>query len=214
MSRLTNRHTMYLSINPYNPEKRKIAKVIDCLQNGGIIIYPTDTVYGLACAISKPRAMERLCRLKRISPKKANLTFICNNLSQLAQYAIQMDNPTFKLLKHTLPGPYTYILKANNKVPKLFKNNKKTIGFRIPDNVIAQTIVQEMGVPILSSSLKKDDDFIQYPTEPYEIKTSFGKLVDIIIDGGIGGYTPSTVIDCTGYEPQLIRAGAGAWDYL
>ena len=203
---------MYLTVNSYNPEKRKITKVVNCLENGGVIIYPTDTVYGLACAINKPRAMERLCRLKGIAPKKANLTFICNDLSQLSQYAHQLNNQTFKLLKRTLPGPYTYILKANNKVPKLFKNNKKTIGFRIPDNVIAQTIVTEMGVPILSSSLKKDDDFLEYPTEPYEIEELFGKLVDIIIDGGIGGLTPSTVVDCTGFEPVLIREGVGEWE--
>ncbi len=200
---------MFLQINSENPSSRKIAKVVECLENGGIIIYPTDTVYGLGCDIHNPKAVERICRIKGIKPNKANLSFICNDLSHLSEYAAQLDNQTFKLLKRTLPGPFTYILKASNVVPKLFKSNKKTVGIRVPDNNIAQTIIAELGRPILSTSLKSENDFIEYLTDPYDIHEQYQKLVDIVIDGGVGGNQPSTVVDCTGSSPEVIRQGAG-----
>ena len=195
---------MFLQINTENPSMRKIGKVIECLENGGVIVYPTDTVYGLGCDIHNQKAVERICRIKGIKPNKANLSFICNDLSHLSEYAAQLDNSTFKLLKRTLPGPFTFILKASNVVPKLFKNNKKTVGIRVPDNKIAQTLVQELGRPILSTSLKADDDFVEYLTDPFDIYEQYKKLVDIVIDGGIGRTVPSTVVDCTGYEPCLL----------
>ncbi|MEM7102698.1 MAG: L-threonylcarbamoyladenylate synthase [Bacteroidota bacterium] len=200
---------MLLKINPDNPEMRKINQVVDCLSRGGIIIYPTDTVYGLGCDIHNQKAVERVCRLKGVNPRKVNLSFICNDMSQLSDYAVQFDNRVFKTMKRSLPGPYTFILNANNNVPKLFKNNKKTVGIRIPDNNIAQTIVQELGRPVLSTSLKVEDDISEYLTDPIDMHDQFKKLVDIVIDGGISGQIPSTIVDFTSDEPAIIREGAG-----
>ncbi len=200
---------MLLTINPDNPETRKINQVVDCLKKGGVIIYPTDTLYGLGCDISNQKAVERICQLKGIQPKKANLSFICNDLSHLSEYAAQFDSQTFKLIKRLLPGPFTFILKATNKVPKILKQNKKTVGIRIPNHPIAQSIVEHLGRPILSSSLKMEDDLIEYWTDPTEIHDVYGKQVDLIIDGGIGKLTPSTVLDCTQDGIEIIREGAG-----
>lgn len=205
---------MLIRINPDNPELRKVRKVVECLNDGGIIIYPTDTVYGLGCDITNNKAVEWVCRHKGINPKKAKLSFICNDMSHLSDYALQFDNQTFKLMKQCLPGPYTFILKANNKVPKLFKSNKRTVAIRIPDNNIAQMIVQELGRPILSTSLKVDDEISEYLTDPTEIHEVFGKQVDLVVDGGFGKQVPSTVIDCSNSQPQLIREGAGEVEYL
>lgn len=200
---------MLLKINPDNPEGRKIKQVVESLQEGGIIIYPTDTVYGLGCDIFNPKAVEKICRLRGLKPEKAMLSFICEDISQIADYAYQIDNEVFKVLKKNLPGPFTFVLRANNTVPKLFKNRKRTIGVRIPENNIARSIVQELGRPILSISLKSDDEILEYFTDPIDIFDDFKKLVDIVIDGGIGNNNPSTVVDCTGDDLEVIRQGAG-----
>lgn len=200
---------MLLRINTENPEKRKIKQVIDILKRGGVIIYPTDTVYGLGCDIFNQKAVERICQLRKLDPKKAHLSFMCNDISQIAKFAHQIDNETFRLLKRNLPGPFTFVLKSNNEVPKMFKNKKRTIGVRIPDNRIIQTIIEELGHPILTTSLKSDDHILEYFTDPIDIFDDFKKLVDAVIDGGIGGNMPSTVVDCTSSEFEILREGAG-----
>lgn len=203
---------MFLEIHPDNPSERKIQQAVEVLRSGGIIIYPTDTVYGLGCDIYNSKAIERICRLKGIKPQKANFSFICNDLSHLSTFTLPIDNYTFRLLKKTLPGPFTYILKANNNVPKMFKSNKKTVGIRVPENRIAQAIVKELGNPIISTSLKIDDELMEYPTDPYEMHEEFHKLVDLVIDGGMGSLRPSTVVDFTGREPAILRQGAGNFE--
>ncbi len=200
---------MLLKINPDNPEGRKISQVANILRDGGVIIYPTDTVYGLGCDIFNPKAVERICRLRGLKPEKAMLSFICKDISQIAEYAFQIDNDVFKTLKRNLPGPFTFVLKSNNQVPKLFKNRKRSIGVRIPDNRIAQAIVEDLGRPILSLSLKSDDEILEYFTDPIDIFDDFKKLTDVVIDGGIGANVPSTVVDCMGDEIIIIRQGAG-----
>ncbi len=203
---------MIVNINKDNPEYRKLKMVVDCLKNDGLIIYPTDTIYGLGCDISNKKAVERLCQLRGINPAKTNLSFVCNDLSHLSEYAAQIDNSTFKMMKRVLPGPYTFILNASKKVPKLFKNNKKTVGIRVPANKIAQAIVKELGRPILSISLKTDEK--EYLVDPTIIHDQYKKRVDLVIDGGIGNVEPSTVVNCTGLEPVLVREGAGDIDFL
>jgi len=203
-----------LQINADNPQMRKIQYVVDCLRDGGIVIYPTDTVYAMGCDIHSKKALERICKLKGIKPEKSNLSIICRDLSQLSEYTMQLDNSLFRTLKKALPGAYTFILKANSNVPKLFKNKKRTIGVRVPDNNIVQAIIAELGNPILTTSLKTDDDIIEYPTDPIDIHEEYRKIVDMIVDGGIGGLTPSTVVDCTDYEPEVVREGAGDTDIL
>jgi tRNA threonylcarbamoyl adenosine modification protein (Sua5/YciO/YrdC/YwlC family) len=200
---------MLIEIHPKNPDERKIKQVVDCLKNGGLVIYPTDTVYGLGCDIFNTKAIEKLARLKGIKPEKANFSFICNDLSHISEYTLGLETAIFKLMKRTLPGPFTYILKANNSIPKLFKNNKKTVGVRIPDNQIARTIVKELGNPIVSTSIHNGDEIIDYLNDPFEIHEQFEKLVDIVIDGGMGDIEPSTIVDCTGDEPIIIRQGKG-----
>lgn len=200
---------MLLRINPDNPEGRKINQVVNILKDGGVIVYPTDTVYGLGCDIFNPKAVERICRLRGLKPEKAMLSFICKDISQIAEYAFQIDNDVFKTLKRNLPGPFTFVLKSNNQVPKLFKNRKRSIGVRIPDNRIAQAIVDELGRPILSLSLKSDDEILEYFTDPIDIFEDFKKLTDVVIDGGIGNNVPSTVVDCMGDEAVVLRQGAG-----
>ncbi len=200
---------MLLRINPDNPEGRKINQVVNILKDGGVIVYPTDTVYGLGCDIFNPKAVERICRLRGLKPEKAMLSFICKDISQIAEYAFQIDNDVFKTLKRNLPGPFTFVLKSNNQVPKLFKNRKRSIGVRIPDNRIAQVIVEELGRPILSLSLKSDDEILEYFTDPIDIFEDFKKLTDVVVDGGIGNNVPSTVVDCMGDEIVVLRQGAG-----
>ncbi|MCR9287919.1 MAG: L-threonylcarbamoyladenylate synthase [Bacteroidetes bacterium] len=200
---------MLLRINTENPEGRKISQVVDTLKKGGVIIYPTDTVYGLGCDIFNQKAVERICRLRKLDPKKAHLSFICNDISQISKYTQQIDNEIFKLMKRNLPGPFTFILKSNNAVPKLFKNNKRTVGVRIPDNLIVRSIIEEMGHPLLTTSLKSDDEILEYFTDPIDIHDDYKKLVDIVIDGGIGGNVPSTLIDCTDSGFEILREGAG-----
>lgn len=198
-----------LQIHPENPSARKIQQVVDVLKDGGVIIYPTDTVYGLGCDIENDQAVDRICRLRGLDPKKARLSFICTDISQISAYASQIDNDVFKMMKRNLPGPFTFVLNANNKVPKMFKNRKREIGVRIPDNNIVLEIVRALGRPILTTSLRNDDEITEYFTDPSEIEEDFAKQVDLVIDGGNGRNVPSTIVDCTGSSPEVIRQGVG-----
>ena len=200
---------MLLHIHPENPQPRLIKQVVESLQKGGIIIYPTDTVYGLGCDILQQKAVERICRIKKVDPKKAQLSFVCSDLSHLSDFTKPLSNPTYRLLKEYLPGPYTFILPASKMVPKILQSKKDTIGLRIPDNKIAMAIIQELGRPILSASLP--GDMVEDYTDPEVMYENFMNEVDFVIDGGNGGMVPSTVIDCTGEEPLLIREGLGKW---
>lgn len=204
---------MLLKLHPENPEKRKIQQIITCLQQGGIIIYPTDTVYGIGCSIMQSKAVEKICQIKGIKPEKANLSFICNDLSHISDYTNPISNWAFKLMKRSLPGPYTFILSANNNVPKILKSKKKTVGIRVPNNIIAQTIARELGHPLLSTSLHNDDEILDYITNPEEMHDQYEKRVDMIIDGGMGSVHPSTIVDLTGSSPEIIREGAGDLDF-
>ncbi|MEL6922994.1 MAG: L-threonylcarbamoyladenylate synthase [Bacteroidota bacterium] len=198
---------MLLEFEEYYVDPRKINQVVRCLQADGTIIYPTDAVYGLGCDIFSKKAVEDICRIRSLDPRKAMLTFICQDIRQVAEYAVPIDNQVFKLMKKNWPGPVTFILRANGEVPKLFKNNKKTIGVRVPENEIAQQILQTLGRPILSLSLKSDDLILEYPTDPFEIFEHFQHEVDIVIDGGAGSNVPSAVLDCTGNEVVVVREG-------
>jgi len=200
---------MLFRINPSNPEIRKIKHIVEILQKGGVIIYPTDTVYALGCDIFHPKAIERICQLRGLKPDKARLSIICKDISQVSEYAAQMDNDVFKLLKEYLPGPYTFILKASKSVPKKFIPRKKTIGVRIPDSNVALAIVEELGRPLMTASLRSEDEILKYYTDPIDIYDDYKKRVDAVIDSGFGGTTPSTVFDCSGKEPEVIREGAG-----
>jgi tRNA threonylcarbamoyl adenosine modification protein (Sua5/YciO/YrdC/YwlC family) len=200
---------MLLRIYPENPNPKEIKKVVDCLKNDGVIIYPTDTVYGIGCDVNNKKAMERVCRIKGIDIKKHNLAFVCYDLSHIAAFTKQLATSTYKLMKKTLPGPYTFILEANNSIPKLFKNSKKEIGIRIPDNNIPREIVKELGNPIATTSVKDKDMLIEYSTDPELIYEHFNKLVDIVINGGYGEAIPSTIVDCTNNTPEIIRKGKG-----
>ena len=200
---------MLLRIYSENPNPKEIQKVVECLKNGGVIIYPTDTVYGIGCDVNNKKAMERVCRIKGLDIKKHNLAFVCYDLSHIAAFTKQLATSTYKLMKKTLPGPYTFILEANNSIPKLFKNSKKEIGIRIPDNNIPREIVKELGNPIATTSVKDKDMLIEYSTDPELIYEHFNKLVDIVIDGGYGEAIPSTIVDCTNNTPEIIRKGKG-----
>ena len=200
---------MLLHIHPENPQPRLIKQVVESLQQGGIIIYPTDTVYGLGCDILQQKAVERICRIKKVDPKKAQLSFVCSDLSHLSEYAKPLSNPVYRLLKEHLPGPYTFILPASKMVPKIMQSKKDTIGLRIPANNIAMAIIKELGRPILSASLP--GEMVEDYTDPEVMYENFRNEVDYVIDGGIGGMIPSTVVDCTGDEPVLIREGLGEW---
>ncbi|MGZ4049813.1 MAG: L-threonylcarbamoyladenylate synthase [Bacteroidia bacterium] len=200
---------MLLHIHPQNPQPRLLSQVTDCLKSGGIIIYPTDTIYGLGCDIYHPKAIERICKIKNIDPQKAQLSFICRDLSHLSDYTKSIDTPLYRVLKNYLPGPYTFILPASKEVPKLLKSKKDTVGIRVPDNVICRSILETLGNPILSASLP--GEMVEEYTDPEIIYEKFGKQVDYVIDGGIGGIIPSTVIDCTTDEWTVIRQGLGEW---
>ncbi|WP_295126378.1 L-threonylcarbamoyladenylate synthase [uncultured Chitinophaga sp.] len=202
---------MLLEVHPQNPNPRNLKTIIECLKDGGVIIYPTDTVYGMGCDIFQHKAIERICRIKNIDPKKAHFSFICYDLSHLSDYAKSVDTPIFRILKKALPGPYTFILNASREVPKLLKTKRDTVGIRVPDNNICRTIVKELGNPVMSTSLPVDE-YVEEYTDPEIIHDKFGKLVDIVIDGGPGGTRFSTVIDCTTGEPELIREGVGDYD--
>jgi len=204
---------MLLNIHPDDPQPRYIKMVIECLQKGGIIIYPTDTIYGMGCDIYNTDAIARICRIKNIDPRKAQFSFVCSDLSHLSDYTREVSTPVFRLLKATLPGPYTYILEASKQVPKHLKTKKDTVGIRIPNNNICNAIVRELGHPLMSASLPMEGE-VEYYTDPEQMYEIFEKTVDIVIDGGPGAIIPSTVIDCTGAEPILIREGAGKWEEL
>ena len=200
---------MLIRIHPDNPQPRLVKQVVEILKKGGVIVYPTDTIYGLGCDIFQRKAIERICNIKNVAPQKAQLSFVCYDLSDLSKYAKQLTTPVYRTLKQYLPGPYTFILEASKEVPKILQTKKDTIGLRIPDNKIARCIVEELGNPILSASLP--GEFVEEYTDPEIIQDKFLKLVDIVIDGGIGGTVPSTIIDYTKTEAELIREGAGKW---
>lgn len=200
---------MLLKLHPDDPQPRLIKQVVQCLHHGGVIIYPTDTIYGLGCDINHPKAVERICRIKQVEPHKAQLSFICRNLSHLSDYTKSIDTPLYRMLKHYLPGPYTFILPASKQVPKILQNKKSTIGLRVPDNNICRHILEELGNPLLSASLP--GDMVEEYTDPEVIYEKFGSAVDLVIDGGIGGMEPSTIVDCTGNEWKITRQGAGEW---
>jgi len=200
---------MLIRLYDENPNPRDLLKVVEILRDGGVIIYPTDTIYGIGCDITKPKAIERVARIKNVKPEKAALSFIFYDLSNISDYCKPISNTIFKLMKKNLPGPFTFILNANSNIPKLFRNTKKSIGIRVPDNNIIREIVKELGNPILSTSVKDEDTIIEYSTDPELIHEKFGDLVDLVIDGGFGGNIPSTIIDCIGNEPVITRQGKG-----
>lgn len=198
----------FLQIHPVNPELQKISKIVDALKKGGLVIYPTDTVYGIGCDIHNNRAVEKVCRIKNINPKKSNLSFICSDLSHISEYA-RIETHIFKIMKKALPGPFTFILNASNKVPKILDTNKKTVGIRIPDHNIPRSIVKQLGHPIITTSVKDEDEIIEYSTDPELIYNKFKGLVDFVIDGGPGNNVASTVVDCTEGEIRIVREGLG-----
>lgn len=201
---------MLLHIHPDNPNPRNVRTVIECLLSGGVIIYPTDTIYGLGCNIFNHKAIEKIAQIKNIDPQKAQLSFICNDLSDLSKYTKSIDTPLYRMLKIYLPGPYTFILPASKEVPKILNSKKNTIGLRVPDNNIARTIVQELGHPLLSASLP--GEMVEEYTDPELIYENFKSRVDIVVNGGIGGMIPSTVVDCTKEPYELVRQGLGDWN--
>jgi len=200
---------MLLRIYEENPNEKQIQQIVECLKNGGIIIYPTDTVYGIGCDIFQHKAVERIAQLKGIKAEKANFSFICYDLSHISDFTKQISNPVYKLMKKLLPGPFTFILNSSSKVPKLFESKKKTVGIRVPDNMISRLIVNELGNPIMSTSVKGDDEDIETTTDPELIHERYKDLVDIVIDGGIGGIELSTILDCTKDEYEIVRQGKG-----
>ncbi len=201
---------MLLHIHPVNPQPRIIKQVVECLKNGGVIIYPTDTIYGIGCDIFQHRAIERICQIKQVDPAKAQLSFICRDLSNLSDYTKSIDTPLYRVLKNHLPGPYTFILPASKQVPKILQSKKHTIGLRVPDNPVCQAILTELGHPILSASLP--GNMVEEYTDPEIIHDRFAHLVDYVIDSGTGGMVPSTIVDCTSGEWVVTRQGLGEWD--
>ncbi|HYK46081.1 MAG TPA: L-threonylcarbamoyladenylate synthase [Parafilimonas sp.] len=201
---------MLLHMADVTRARRHIATVVDCLINGGVIIYPTDTIYGLGCDIFQQAAIEKICRIKKVRPEKAQLSFVCYDLSDLSHYTKSISTPLYRVLREYLPGPYTFILPASKEVPRILKSKKNTIGLRIPDNNIAREIVKALHHPILSASLP--GDMVEEYTDPELIYENFRGIADIVIDGGPGGMIPSTVIDCTKEELEVVRMGAGNWD--
>lgn len=201
-----------LKIHPQNPEMRKINHVVDVLKNGGIIVYPTDTIYGIGCDLMNRKSIERLCQIMNIKPQKLDLSFICNDLSHISEFVRRIDTPVFKVLKKALPGPFTFILESSSRVPKILDVNKKTVGIRIPDHAIPRIIVEHLQNPLITTSIKDDDQIKAYTTDPEEIYEDFKHKVDVVIDGGIGGNVPSTVVDCTGDDFSIIRQGLGDFD--
>lgn len=199
---------MLVKIYPENPNPREIAKVVKALQDGELIVYPTDTVYAIGCDALNVRAVERICRMKGVNPQKSNLSIICSDLSNLSEYA-KVNNATFKLMKKNLPGPFTFILPTSSELPKIYKNRKE-VGIRVPDNNIVRTLVAELGNPLLTMSVHdEDDELIEYSTDPELIHEKYANQVSIVIDGGMGGIEPSTVVDCTNDEFEVVRQGKG-----
>lgn len=203
---------MILEIHPSNPDPKKIRQVVECLKDGGVIVYPTDTVYSFGASLMRPKAMETVARIKGVKLEKANFSLVCYDLSTLAEYTKRVNNQTFKLMKKALPGPFTFILPASNSVPKIFNRNKKEVGIRIPDNNIPRDIVQELGNPIIATSVYDEDEVIEYTTDPELIHEKHGHIVDIVINGGYGQNVASTIVDCLSDEPEIVRQGIGALD--
>ncbi len=200
---------MFIEVNITNPDDRIVQDVVNILNKGGVIIYPTDTVYALGCSLMHKRAIEKLAKLKGLKLKKANFALICHDLSNLSEYTRYIDRPTYKILNKNLPGPFTFILPASTRIPKLFDSNKKTVGIRIPDSNFVRTLVQELGHPLVTTSILDDDEILEYTTDPYAIQEKWESDVDIIIDGGYGKNEPSTVVDCSESEIEIIRQGVG-----
>lgn len=198
---------MLVKIYPENPNQREIDRVVAILRDGGLIIYPTDTVYAFGCDALNVRAVERICKIKGIDPRKENLSIVCFDLSNISEYA-KVDNSTFKLMKKNLPGPFTFILPVHSNLPKIYRN-RKTVGIRVPDNTIAREIIRQLGNPLLTTSVHDDDEILEYITDPELINERYEDTVDLVIDGGYGNLTASTVVDCTGDEPEIIRQGRG-----
>ena len=201
---------MLIQIHPDNPQPRLVKQVAECLKDGGVIIYPTDTIYGLGCDIMQHKAVERICKIKNTDPQKAQLSFICKDLSHLSDYTKSIDTPLYRMLKSYLPGPYTFILPSSKQVPKILQSKKNTIGLRVPDNIICRHILDALGNPILSASLP--GDMVEEYTDPEVIFEKFEHLVDFVIDGGIGGIVPSTIVDCTTSDWTILRQGLGEWE--
>jgi tRNA threonylcarbamoyl adenosine modification protein (Sua5/YciO/YrdC/YwlC family) len=204
---------MLIRIYNENPNPRHIRQVVDLLENGGIIIYPTDTVYAMGCDILATRAIEKIARFKGLNPKNPELSLIFHDMSQLSEYTTIRDNNIFKLLKRNLPGPFTFIVQANNQIPKLFKNKKKTVGIRIPDNNIVLELVRELGRPIITTSIHDPDEVIEYTTDPELIYEKYRDITDMVIDGGFGNNEASTIVDCTGEEIEVVRQGLGVLEF-
>jgi tRNA threonylcarbamoyl adenosine modification protein (Sua5/YciO/YrdC/YwlC family) len=200
---------MLIKIYPENPSEKAIEQVVDVLKKGGLIIYPTDTVYGLGCDITNQKAIEKIARLRGVKVEKAHFSFVCHDLSHISDYIIPIDNETFRVIKKALPGAFTFIFNANKRVPKLLSSNKKTVGIRVPDNDIARTIVRALGNPIISTSIHDEDEIKEYSTDPELIHEKYEHLVDLVIDGGYGSNEPSTIVDCTQGEFEIIRQGKG-----
>ncbi len=201
---------MLVQIHPLNPQPRLIKQAADIIRSGGIVIYPTDTIYGLGCDINQPKAIEKICKIKNIDSRKAQFSFICKDLSHLSDYTKSIDTPLYRILKSHLPGPFTFILPASKQVPKLLQTKKSTIGIRVPDNEICRCILEELGHPIISTSLP--GEMVEDYTDPEMIQEKFGNKVDLIIDGGIGGMKPSTVVDCTTNDWNVVREGMGLFE--
>lgn len=199
---------MYLRLFEDNPNERDVRRAADILRGGGVVIYPTDTVYAMGCDINQVKAVQRVCQLKGVKPEKASFSMICRDLSNIAAYA-RVSNEVFKLMKHNLPGPFTFVLPATNRLPNVLMNRRKTIGIRVPDNYIVRALVEELGGPLLTTSVKADDEVVEYMTDPELIYERYGKLVDLVIDGGSGRNVASTVVDCTADPVEVIRQGVG-----
>ncbi len=200
---------MLLKIHPDNPSERNMRTVIECLRSGGVVIFPTDTIYAIGCDIYKSKAVDRVAQIKGVKKEKANFSFICHDLSHLSEFSKPIDNAIYKMMRRNLPGAFTFILSASNKVPKIFQSKKKSIGIRVPENNIARELVQMLGNPIMSTSVHDDDELLEYPTDPELIYERYQNQVDIVVDGGFGDNVASTIIDCTSGEPELLREGKG-----
>lgn len=205
---------MLVRIHPENPDERKVRQVIECVLDGGVIIYPTDSVYAIGCDLNRQKSVERVAKIKGIELKKANFSLVCRDLSHLSEYCKPLDNPIYKMMRRALPGPYTFILNANNNVPKIFQSKKKTIGIRVPDNSIALALVSALGNPLISTSVHDDDEVLEYTTDPELIYERYQDQVDMVIHGGIGNIEASTVLDCTSGSPEIIREGLGPIENL
>lgn len=198
---------MLIKLYENSPSQRETDKAIQILRDGGIIIYPTDTVYAMGCDALNVKAVEKICKIKGINPQKSNLSIICPNLSNISEYA-KVNNTVFKLMKHNLPGPFTFILNATTNLPRIYKSRKE-VGIRVPDNAITLKLASELGNPVLTASVRRKDDFVEYCTDPELIHEEYGNIVDLVVDGGYGGLEPSTIIDCTGDEIKILRQGKG-----